>query len=270
MTQLSLPAHLEAYRTEIEATMVPTIKATATSQETTLWDSKVGGVPYFPKDMPYPKNTKGTPMRLLAQLNLSELPSTFSELPNEGILQFFLQQDEDDDLYGADYDNLTNQEGFKVIYHEKVVEDESHLLTDFSFVEGLVDELLLPIEPDTEAKLTFSEKQEPVSFCDFRFDNLLGNVIPEFITVDGQEHDLIEEYAEHFDSSGHKIGGYACFTQADPRDEDTSQAFLLFQLDSDTKIDCIWGDMGVGNFFISPEDLRNRNFSNVLYTWDCG
>ena len=42
---------------------------------------------------------------------------------------------------------------------------------------------------------------------------------------------------------------------------------LLFQLD--TVEDIMWGDSGVGNFFIREEDLKNRDFTRVLYNWDC-
>ena len=28
-------------------------------------------------------------------------------------------------------------------------------------------------------------------------------------------------------------------------------------------------DSGVGNFFISKEDLKNKDFSHVRYYWDC-
>lgn len=31
----------------------------------------------------------------------------------------------------------------------------------------------------------------------------------------------------------------------------------------------MWGDSGVGHFFIEEDDLKNLNFDNVLYTWDC-
>ncbi len=46
---------------------------------------------------------------------------------------------------------------------------------------------------------------------------------------------------------------------------------LLFQLDSDSEDgkDIMWGDAGVGNFFIHPDDLRKRDFSKVVYNWDC-
>jgi len=32
----------------------------------------------------------------------------------------------------------------------------------------------------------------------------------------------------------------------------------------------MWGDMGVACFLIEPERLSRCDFSNVLYTWDCG
>ena len=66
--------------------------------------------------------------------------------------------------------------------------------------------------------------------------------------------------------------GYPYFTQDDPRPEDSPYDTLLFQMDSEMSdgIDYImWGDMGVGNFFIDLEDLKNCDFSRVLYTWDC-
>ncbi|MDE5565193.1 MAG: DUF1963 domain-containing protein [Oscillospiraceae bacterium] len=75
---------------------------------------------------------------------------------------------------------------------------------------------------------------------------------------------------------GHKIGGFPDFTQGDPRDggikDGENYDFLLFQLDSDYDgghTNVIWGDSGIGNFFISSENLRRLDFSDVLYNWDC-
>ncbi|MFR6587725.1 MAG: DUF1963 domain-containing protein [Ruminococcus sp.] len=31
----------------------------------------------------------------------------------------------------------------------------------------------------------------------------------------------------------------------------------------------MWGDSGICNFFIHSEALRNCDFSEVLYNWDC-
>lgn len=64
----------------------------------------------------------------------------------------------------------------------------------------------------------------------------------------------------------HKLGGYPFFTQEEPREDDKFD-ILLFQLNSEAGI--MWGDMGIGNFFINSDDLRKKNFDNVLYNWDC-
>ncbi len=57
-----------------------------------LYDCKLGGIPYFPKDMEYPKGTEGeykdTPLRLLAQINFEQIPH-IPDFPETGILQFF-------------------------------------------------------------------------------------------------------------------------------------------------------------------------------------
>lgn len=29
-----------------------------------------------------------------------------------------------------------------------------------------------------------------------------------------------------------------------------------------------WGENGIANFFIHPDDLKKRDFSKVLYNWD--
>ena len=73
----------------------------------------------------------------------------------------------------------------------------------------------------------------------------------------------------------HQVGGWPFFTQNDPRTPEEHPDFeiLLFQLDSemrDRKDLVLWGDCGVGGFFIRPEDLRARDFSRVMYNWDCG
>ena len=74
-------------------------------------------------------------------------------------------------------------------------------------------------------------------------------------------------------SGGHQIGGYPDFTQNDPREEhdELKDYILLFQLQSEWEdgIEIIWGDLGVGGFFIHPDDLAKLDFSKVAYSWDC-
>jgi uncharacterized protein YwqG len=89
--------------------------------------------------------------------------------------------------------------------------------------------------------------------------------------------EIRKEYLEISSFFGHKIGGYPDFTQEDVRkhssnsDQKQKPDILLFQMDTDGNetIDILWGDTGVGNFFIDESALRELDFSKVLYNWDC-
>lgn len=104
--------------------------------------------------------------------------------------------------------------------------------------------------------------------------------LPEGTTVeDGETPE--REFALRFspaaptdpkDAEGHRLGGHAEFVQEDPRpweDELRPYTVQLLQLDSDESGLC-WGDMGVGHFFVTEDQAKARDYSRVLYTWDCG
>lgn len=81
--------------------------------------------------------------------------------------------------------------------------------------------------------------------------------------------DQKNEIEKIIDGTDHKIGGYAYFTQADIRDynKELKQDLLLLQIDTDEEI--MFGDSGVANFFINPEDLKNKRFEKAWFNWDC-
>jgi len=67
---------------------------------------------------------------------------------------------------------------------------------------------------------------------------------------------------------------YPAFTQSDPRQQlptEDKSYILLLQIDSENnnKIDIMWGDTGIANFFIKRSALEKLDFSDVLYNWDC-
>ena len=99
-----------------------------------------------------------------------------------------------------------------------------------------------------------------MTFSDFRFYS--------YFNYDEHPDDVVEKVFCAFDGSGSKLLGYPFFTQDDPRYDNTPYDTLLFQLDS-TEEYVIWGDSGVGNFFINNEKLKNHDFSDVLFSWDC-
>ena len=85
---------LDRILTEVDKKIPPkkTVRLKPTRGETTLFDSKMGGVPYFPKDMDYPTVREGKfeerPLHFIAQLNFALLPK-IDGFPAAGILQFY-------------------------------------------------------------------------------------------------------------------------------------------------------------------------------------
>ncbi|KYG90960.1 YwqG family protein [Metasolibacillus sp. FSL K6-0083] len=259
---LQLPNDFEQYRTIIEETMQPVIEINTTECKTSLYESKFEGNPYFPLTMKYPTNNEGQPLKLLAQINFADVPKHLPHFPIEGILQFYI--DGYDDVLGMDFDNGQNPAGFRVIFHEQIIQDESQLMQDFSFVKLQGEELYFPVEK--EMALSFEESFEPLMIDDFRSNEVYAAIQQQV----EEDVELEDKFYETFSGTGHKMGGYPFFTQEDPRayGDYTDSTILLLQIDSIGN-DIMWGDCGVGNFFITEADLQRKDFSNVLYNWDC-
>jgi uncharacterized protein YwqG len=255
---------LEQHWAIVEATIQPYVEIIFDPQPNlSLWQSKIGGFPYLPKSVEYPKGADGSELQFLAQINFAEVPP-LPNFPETGILQFYIASNEE--LYGLDFDNLRANDNFRVLYFSEVVTDETQLITDFSFLPKFEGPLI------GSANMQFEKKFAPISNGDYRFDDPLGNLLSEF------HDDLCREYGEKVSNGwGHRIGGYPSFTQTDPRTWEESYRendCLLLQLKSDyfesDLFDLTWGDFGIANFFIPSEALKKLDFSDVLFNWDCG
>lgn len=258
-------------------------------ESTTVFDSKLGGIPYLPKGYEYPVvNTgeyHGKPLRFLAQLNFEQLPH-LEGFPMGGILQFYAGCD-GDDLIGMNFENGFDQNGFRIIYHGNIIEDERELCSVKDMPSFDMDDCAFPFSG--EFRLIASEPEmQPIITSDYRFDKavlaaynrVFGKTYESvFGTADQNciyhhDKDLCDLLYETRNNGGTAIGGYPYFTQSDPREfgEEASKCdILLFQLDSEGSgaYEIMWGDCGVGNFFISAEDLASLDFTRVLYNWDC-
>lgn len=264
-SKLCLPYHLEA-------------------GEPGITDSKVGGMPYLPKGEEWPVDGRGVSMAFLAQIDCTQL-SALPDFPHTGLLQFFIGAD---DVYGMDFDHMTNQDGFRVIYRETAPPADA------------VDARVLPTPPeayytplgDKPCRVVFgSVQKQGVPDSDFLFQSLflkqwnqrrpekpLKSIWDFYRLFPKEERDyaIFDEEDEDDGYAHHQLDGYPFFTQTDPRIEvERYSEFdtLLFQLDSDRGTGphdlVLWGDCGVGNFFINREALKRRDFSKVLYNWDC-
>lgn len=245
----------------LESSKTPFIKIEAfVEKDVPVLSSKFLGKPYWPKSYPYPVDINGQPLTLLAQINFSETPK-LKDYPEDGILQFFISPTHD--VYGVNFDDWFDQSFFRVMYHEKV--DEKEIESNLPTFDYKDEDWYAPIT--AEHKLTFSLGEEYVSAEDYRFKEFFGSNFYEFMEQHPNEK-LWNRFHEIASSIGHKIGGYAYFTQRDPRENNYKDYVLLLQIDSIGEEIC-WGDSGVAGLFISKENLKNKDFSRILYTWDC-
>ena len=251
-------------------------KITLTENELKITDSKVMGLPYIPKGAQIPQTANGDKMMMIAQINCDDLQG-LADFPEKGILQFFVLNDEDG-LLGLDFDNQTVQDSFRVIYHEKIEEfyDENELKSiynPYNFEESYITN-------DNESyKMNFELTSEKERFEDM-FYHIFRKICKEKGLKQTQEDWLYRKllnFMQYSETYYSQCDGFAFFTQDDPREyNEEYKKFdtVLFQLNSEFDENtrnwkvCI-GDAGVINFFINRENLKKKDFSEILYNWDC-
>lgn len=235
-----------------------------------IFGSKLSGTPYIPHNEKAPVNGDGEPLILLAQIDLSELGG-FGGLPKKGLLQFFIA---DDDTYG-----LTADKGYAVRYYPTV--DET--VTEEECSDKYCPDISENFPVQMEYAVIFEKSEEPMSVYDYRFDELFAKAynkafpdkhIDSVYDLSDEDMELLFADSEDKDEAvpaEHKLLGYPIFAQYDPRTVDGNEKYdrLLLQIDCDMSEYIMWGDGGGANFFISSENLKNADFSDILYSWDC-
>lgn len=124
---------------------------------------------------------------------------------------------------------------------------------------------LRPLPFEGERAVTLVLERALCSPSDYRFDKIVSD-------LGVLDDDVIDATWEIDSYGGCRIGGYATFSQDDPRMSKPNEDWqLLFQMDSVNEhgFDIMWGDVGVANFFIRPNDLAALNFDRIWYNWDC-
>ncbi|MGC6769757.1 YwqG family protein [Enterococcus sp. LJL51] len=266
----------EFWQKKFESTKKEYIKLTFSNEgPLDLKTSKAGGVGYLPVTENYPRNTEtGMPLFLLTQINFEELP-VCSGFPEKGILAFYV--DYTDDLIGVDYEQSENRAGYHVFYFKDdrttsyTKEQQEEIQKEA--VEG--NELYAVV--DGEFRITGSLDAQILNTDSYEFKKIFGKTMFEWLKDITDDSELEEKIynALHKGATGSKIGGYPFFTQEDPRiyEAKTEYDTLLFQLDTEKIGDSwsiMWGDMGVANFFINHQALQQKDFTKILYNWDCG
>ena len=249
----------------LKATRQPVLRMTPTDAVPSIADSKLGGTPYLPRGGEYPCDPAGNPLRLLCQIDCRRCAG-LTDFPQKGLLQFFILPS---GSYGLDFDQPTLQTGFRVLYHP--------------FVDPTVTETevlsRMPVLPDDDCfpireicGLQFSLSSELITREDYRFFESFRELTS--ISFDELNLDEADVINDKLNGSGLKMGGYPAFAQEDPRSEEDGAEYdtLLLQIDSEIcgRQRIMWADSGGCHFFISRDNLRRLDFSDVLYHWDCG
>lgn len=272
------------------------IRLDFTNEKCSLFSSKAGGVPYYPKSMAYPTGSgdcEGMVLRFLAQLNFEELPH-IPGFPEKGILQFFISNDLDMSMPSAG----ELHSGYKVVYHRDIITDTALLYSkkDLPKWKDIFDEF--PVKK--EYKIIGKASKSKPTMDDFRFEEAVIQYLKENTGVSisslydlynksTKEYDPIRKFIGSEDALDKlwlinrdedsdipsQIGGYPSFSQADPRHRyHEGHTVTLFQFgsvyDDDNNVYIEWGDGGEANFFIAEKALKELDFSEVLYNWDCG
>ena len=270
----------------LEKNKKPMIEISLSDEKPNLFQSKFGGVPYLPKDKEVPKNKENEQLTLLAQINIDELPENNIYPMKEGILQFWILND---DILGLDYDTHLG-DGYKIIYYKEIDKSvtEEEVLEKYKPYKD--EDSYFPIEEEFSLSFKLTDGYFSDSNDDFR--EIVDREMKKFYDENKEKYsdilkiydkenqlnyweiwDILEEdkeIGERLFGAGHKIGGFPNFTQSDIR-EVGDYEILLLQIDSvgTEKNEIMWGDCGIANFFIREKDLKELNFDRAIYNWDC-
>lgn len=261
-----LPAQFEPLRSLLGANLVPYIKIQAgaevgsldwlnggTGDPLTVWQSKMGGNPYFPKDREYPtESDTGKVMPLLLQINCADVPPIAGfDFPQQGMLQFYL---------GFEPADASGTPGkYRVLYFPELSTDVQDLITDFSFLE--IDYTIQDLYPEVYP-ITFAVSHDlfgesrPVEAMD----------LPEELQELGAAFDeWLGDYLHETETRirGSKLGGYVDLHSDTDEIAESANGRLLLELVHPSCCDDSF------LFFIPDDQLRDRNFSQVEFYFVC-
>ena len=176
-----------------EVSEVDYIRFELEEKETHIFDSKVGGAYYVPRDQNLPVNQKtGAPLYLLAQINFEQIPH-IKDFPEKGLLQIFISGD--DGVYGLDFDNEYSQSGWCLRYLEEVPKlvDES-CVYKFQYSEDTE----LPLEKDTTFLLKDHLDKQVITMNDIHFDEVVDTYLDENLKEVMQDDEVMDELNDLF------------------------------------------------------------------------
>jgi uncharacterized protein YwqG len=218
--------------------------------------SRLGGPAWLADGEEWPVGRDGLPMLFIAQINFADVPP-LPDYPDSGLLQLFVA---DNDVWGLDFEEPL-QSDHRVIW--RPVPDRGRLVPPPSASQSS------PLDPDVQLQgrgLTFRSGRMPpdpgsASFAE-AFPGWWYAENAALVDALFNRNDTVDE--------GIYVGGHPRFTQDDVRDSPALAAYDRVALQVGYVRDVVmWGDVGEATWLVTRKDLAARDFSRVLYSWDC-
>ena len=253
----------------ISSLTVPAVHAVAVKSPSR---SHLGGRPHLPATIEWPKWQERY-LDFLARISLPEVHQTHEIywLPKDGALLFFY--DNEEQPWGFD----PKERGSTVVLHVPDVEEPfpakfkssedqpfAHVNLGFKSIETLPSSLRSQVKT---LNLTDEEKKEYWKFLDTLHGDLPKHQVGGFpARIQGDEMELECQLATNGLFAGES--GYV-----DPRADQLAAGAadwrLLFQLDSTSNPDFVWGDTGRLYFWVREQDAKTGRFDNVWTILQC-
>ena len=232
---------------------------TLLDEEPLITESKIGGIPYISMGETYPIDSHGDFMPLFVQINFEQI--NLKNFPKKGLLQLFVDK------------SLSYPSEYKVRYIENINNYYNKNLSAIDLSDFIV-------KSSIKLQLDLDETYMPMG--DFRFNSIFCDVFNEVFNSNIKHFydiDKITGFKNSFDLlyntlkiKNGLIGGYADFTQNDPRSYDkklSNYTECLIKIDSNLDDRIMIGDAGIAWLIISEDDLKNKRFEKASFDWDC-
>lgn len=113
----------------------------------------------------------------------------------------------------------------------------------------------------------FVAVEETCDLCLARSQEAAALIPDEIVTMQGYRHASFGTFRGYARNQLHQMLGHGKGVQSAP--EIHKEDVLLMQFDTDAGMHWTWGDNGILQFWIRPEDLSARQFDRVVMTTDC-
>lgn len=239
-------------------------------------DSKVGGVPYIPKEGSLPRTSDGKPLFMIAQINCEQLPEN-NFYPKTGLLQFWIRIP--DKKYVEEYnqglcsryesDDPFGDDNRRVLYYPTLTEATpfEKFQAEYHFYDGC-----MPLKKSKEFAMHFTKDTEVVSsllscyhpiFIE-KWNEKFGTNLPFLYGLSDEADEALDDFLPN--GQGNKLGGYGEEAEYGNYSTEDFRTFPLLQIDCDDELGIDWVE-GVGIFLIKEEELAECDFTEVYYNF---